>query len=197
MPKTSPVWLNGQGACGMYCTLPKSPLPGPNFLRAYSEGLQDGRWKLEIAAYFDDLPPAAGGLTLWPGSHTRIWNHQVKLSDGSNPRFQGYNDPPIPDIKADTLPVVTYCPVGSVVLWHANMLHMARQKTSHDVIRQATIYAYLKTREPVSDELVAAAPSGDIWRDWSEGIRSVVAELVGGVTSARDLGHGSPCEVVA
>ena len=62
--------------------------------------------------------------------------------------------------------------MGSVVLWHANLLHMAGQNTLSDVIRQATIYAFAKTPESVSDEAVRRDPHGDLWRDWSEQVRS-------------------------
>ena len=182
IPKTGPVWLTGQGSRGMYCRLPNSPSPGPDWKGAHAgEGLYDGRWGLQIAAYFDDLPPRSGGLTLWPRSHTRIWDHWEPIkSDGTSngdgeplAKFQGYSDPPIPDIKSDTPPVVTHGPVGSVVLWHANMLHMAGHNQSSDVIRQATIYAYLKTPESLSNERAMANPSGDIWDLWSDEVRAV------------------------
>ena len=54
----------------------------------------------------------------------------------------------------------------------ANLLHMAGQNTLNDVIRQATIYAFAKTPESVSDETVRRDPHGDLWRDWSEQVRS-------------------------
>ena len=52
---------------------------------------------------------------------------------------------PLPEIRGTTEPIETAGPVGSVVLWHANLLHMAGQNTLNDVIRQATIYAFAKT----------------------------------------------------
>ena len=67
-------------------------------------------------------------------------------------------------------PTSTTC--RSVVLWHANMLHMAGQNTSSDIIRQATIYAYDKTEESLPDELALAYPDGDLWRDWSDELRA-------------------------
>ena len=67
----------------------------------------------------------------------------------------------------------THGPAGSVVLWHSIMLHMAGRNTVSDVIRQATLYAFAKTPESVPDELVRESPSGDIWRDWSDEVRSV------------------------
>ena len=84
----------------------------------------------------------------------------------------GYTAPPLPDIKSDTEPVVTSGPAGSVVLWHANLLHMAGQNIRSDVMRQATIHAFAKTPESVPVEVVRRDPSGDLWRDWSDQVRS-------------------------
>ena len=50
---------------------------------------------------------------------------------------------------------------------------MAGVNTSTDVIRQATLYAYLKTPESISDERAMANPSGDIWDNWSDEVRAV------------------------
>jgi hypothetical protein len=52
-------------------------------------------------------------------------------------------------------------------------MHMAGQNQLADVIRQATIYAFAKTPESVSDEEVLRDPRGDLWRDWSEEVRSI------------------------
>ena len=96
LPKTGPVWLNGQGTRGLYCTLPNSPSPGPEYRGAHSDGACYGRWRLQIAAYVDDLPPNSGGFTVWPGSHSRIWRDQwdaflegEKHTDKHSGRAQG------------------------------------------------------------------------------------------------------------
>jgi ectoine hydroxylase-related dioxygenase (phytanoyl-CoA dioxygenase family) len=163
--------------------LPNSPPPAENYRGAHSEALYDTYWRLQIAAYIDDLPAHAGGLTLWPGSHQRIWDYWEAVhrdapppdrAEGT-PKWDGYTVPPLADIKSDTEPVATEGPVGSVVLWHANLLHMAGQNTLSDVIRQATIYAFAKTPESVPDEVVMRDPSGDLWRDWSDEVCSIEA----------------------
>ena len=183
LPKTGPHWFTAQGTRGMYCTLPNSPDPGPNHPGAHGgEGINDeGRWKIQTAVYFDDLPPAAGGLHLWPGSHTRIWDAwsqepgewRTNRYGKQTQKRSGYTSVPIPEIKADTPPVDTHGPAGSVVLWHSTMLHMVGRNTMPDVIRQATIYAFAKTPESVPDDLVRSSPSGDIWRDWSDEVRAI------------------------
>jgi hypothetical protein len=199
LPKTGPVWATGQGSRGLYCTLPNCPPPGrnrkyphakvqpsPRYPSAHAaEGMYDSRRRLQIAAYFDDLPPGAGGLHLWPRSFQRIWDTWSAMHSGEIPsnddwlslrhsggKFDGYVTPPISEIKEDTPPLDAQGPCGSVVLWHANMLHMAGQNTTSDVIRQATIYGYNKTEESLPDELALAYPDGDLWRDWSDELRA-------------------------
>ncbi len=181
LPKTGPVWLTGQGTRGLYCTLPNSPSPGPDFRTAHSDGACYGRFRLQVSAYIDDLPPNCGGFTVWPGSHTRIWEDQWKAfiegekhTDKHLPvrKAGGYADPVIGCIKADTQPVDCHGPAGTVVLWHTKILHMAGQNASDDIIRQATIYGYLKTPDAVPDALAADHTNGDIWRDWSAAVRA-------------------------
>ncbi len=177
LPKTGPIWLNGQGTRGLYCTLPQSPAPSSDYSGAHSDGACYGRWRLQMSAYIDDIPPHSGGFTVWPGSHTRIWQEQWKaFQEGekhtdkhlSVRKAGGYTDPVIGQIKKDTQPVECYGPAGTVVLWHTKILHIAGQNTSTNVIRQATIYGFQKTLEALSDALVVDNTNGDIWRDWSD-----------------------------
>ena len=180
LPKTGPVWSTGQGSRGLYCTMPNSP-PRYGDQSAQAEALYDTYWRLQIAAYIDDVPPNAGGLTLWPGSHRRIWDYweaahrEVPPPDRPDgvPKWDGRSVPPLPEIRSDTEPVMTSGSAGSVVLWHANLLHMAGQNTRPDVMRQASIYAFAKTPESVSAEVVMRDPSGDLWRDWSDEVRAL------------------------
>ena len=182
LPKTGPVWLNGQGTRGLYCTLPNSPSPGPEYRGAHSDGACYGRWRLQMSAYIDDLPPNSGGFTIWPGSHSRIWREQweaflegEKHTDKhlAERKAGGYNDPVIQRIKVDTQPFDCHGPAGTVVLWHTKILHMAGQNQSTDVIRQATIYGFLKTPASLPDPLVVDNTNGDIWRDWSDEVRAI------------------------
>ena len=200
LPKTGPGFFTAQGTRGMYCTLPNGKPPGPDHHYPYAvaqpgpdypsahcgEGMWESRTKLQTAVYFDDLPPGAGGLHLWPGSHKRIWDTWQSIYRGdtlidinclslrnTTHRPDGYVAPPVPDIKADTEPVDTHGPAGSIVLWHTIMLHMAGLNTSSDLIRQATLYAFDKTQESIPDQRAMANPTWDIWEDWSEELRAV------------------------
>ncbi len=181
LPKTGPVWLNGQGTRGLYCTLPNNPMPEPGFPSAHSDGAVYGRVRLQVAAYIDDVPPNCGGFTTWPGSHSRIWREQWKAYHAGEKHTDkhlevrkagGYKDPVIGRIKSDTDPFDCHGPAGTVVLWHTKILHLAGQNASTDVIRQATIYGFLKTPESLPDALVMDETDGDVWRDWSDEVRA-------------------------
>ena len=182
IPRTGPVWVNGQGTRGLYCTLPNSPAHTSDYRGAHSDGACYNRFRLQMSVYIDDLPPNCGGFTVWPGSHTRIWPEQWKaFYEGEKHtdkhlavrKAGGYTDPVIREIKADTKPVDCYGPTGTVVLWHTKILHIAGENRSDDVIRQATIYGFLKTRKSVPDELVINNTDGNIWRDWSNEVRTI------------------------
>ena len=181
LPETGPVWLNGQGTRGLYCTLPNSPAHAPEYRGAHSDGACYGRWRLQMSAYISDVPPNSGGFMIWPGSHSRIWPEQWKaFKEGEKHtdkhltvrKAGGYTDPVIGAIKADTEPFDCHGPAGTVVLWHTKILHIAGQNASNDVIRQATIYGFKKTPESVPDALVVDNTDGDIWRDWSDAVRA-------------------------
>ena len=182
LPQTGPVWLNGQGTRGLYCTLPNSPPSGADYRGAHSDGACYGRWRLQMSAYIDDVPPNSGGFTVWPGSHTRIWKEQWKAFQAGEKHTDkhlavrnagGYNDPVIAAIKADTQPFDCHGPAGTVVLWHTKILHIAGQNTSSNVVRQATIYGFLKTPAALPDPLVVNNTNGDIWRDWSSEVLTI------------------------
>ena len=116
-----------------------------------------------------------------PGSHIRVWEEQWKafLEDGEKHtdkhlevrRAGGYTDPVIQQIKADTQPVDCHGPAGTVVLWHTKILHMAGQNCSADILRQATIYGFMKTPESIPDARVIDDTNLDVWRDWSAQVR--------------------------
>ena len=181
LPKTGPVWLNGQGTRGLYCTLPNSPSHAPHYSGAHSDGPCYGRWRLQMSAYIADVPPNCGGFTVWPRSHSRIWREQWKAFKAGEKHTDkhlavrvagGYTDPVIRQIKADTQPFDCHGPAGTVILWHTKILHIAGQNASSDVIRQATIYGFKKTPESLPDPLVVDDTDGDIWRDWSDEVRA-------------------------
>ena len=62
LPKTGPIWLNGQGTRGIYATLPSEK--AADFKPSgHSDGPVYGSWRLQMMAYFDDVPPESGAFT--------------------------------------------------------------------------------------------------------------------------------------
>ena len=80
LPKTGPVWLNGQGTRGLYCTLPNSPSHAPHYSGAHSDGPCYGTWRLQMSAYIADVPPNCGGFTVWPGVTRASGGNSGRLS---------------------------------------------------------------------------------------------------------------------
>ena len=101
----------------------QQPVSRPQYRSAHSDGACYGRWRLQMSAYIDDLPPNSGGFTVWPGSHSRIWRDQwdaflegEKHTDKhlAERKSGGYNDPVIQRIKVDTQPFDSHGPAGTV-----------------------------------------------------------------------------------
>eukprot|EP01046_Picozoa_sp_COSAG06_P009169 COSAG06_NODE_475_length_15278_cov_5.364187_6_plen_307_part_00 len=76
LPRTGPVWLNAQGARGLYTTLPGSTPHELPYPAAHSDGSCYGNMRLQMMAYLQDVPPDGGAFTVWKGSHARIWSEQ-------------------------------------------------------------------------------------------------------------------------
>eukprot|EP01051_Picozoa_sp_SAG22_P003700 SAG22_NODE_183_length_16031_cov_36.647000_12_plen_160_part_00 len=87
-------------------------------------------------------------------------------------------------ILQDTPAVETSAPSGSVVLWHTKTLHMRGHNTkkpdpSQDTIRQATIYAFVKTPQSLPDDRLMTREGGDIWQvSWRLPARPACAACV-------------------
>lgn len=82
------------------------------------------RFRVQFAADLDDLPPAAGGFTVWLGSYIPIWEGQwAALKEGERHtdkhlkvrKAGGYADPAILRARAETASVDTYGSAGTVV----------------------------------------------------------------------------------
>jgi hypothetical protein len=192
-----PVWQNGQGTRGLYCTMPGHPDPkhgevrragtlvnsGSNYPGCHSDGgAQDSRVRLRATAFIDDCPPGAGGFTLWPRSHSPIWSRFFSPDGG---QADGYTDEVMERVKQTTDPVELSGPAGTVVLWHGVLAHIVGQNATSDTIRAATIYEFHKTPESLPDSELARRNLRegpvDIWEDWSQETRRAAE-----ATSRRD-----------
>ena len=186
---TANMHETGQGARGIYCTLPRvgeaatpvyspfavgstdalkrgvptgrsSPMPceaggrggvprGGHFDHKYSsysgESVPDC---LKVSVYIDDVPAGGGGFVVWPGSHRRNWAACCTDARAGlhRPVRTAPNGDAIDDhalaIMADTAPVETHGPAGTVVFWHYLLLHGAGINRRPECIRQAVIYDF-------------------------------------------------------
>ena len=123
LPRTGPVWLNAQGARGLYVTLPGSTPHENPYPAAHSDGSCYGNMRLQMMAYLEDVPPNGGAFTVWKGSHVRIWSEQwaafqqgethTKSRLGKSPKESAPGFQEIQRIKHDTPPFDTHAPAGS------------------------------------------------------------------------------------
>jgi hypothetical protein len=190
--RRGPVWLNASGSRGIYAILPGSQLPPcggtTDTAGAHTDsavlGEGDGssvhamnRIRVRSTAYIDDCPPGAGGLHVWPRSHTQIWGQwQQCLDDGL--AFSPQRNVAARRAKQHIVPVECSGLAGTVVLWHETTMHRPGVNYSPvgpgGVIRQAVHHDFHKTVASVPD----SALRGDdrrIWRDFSEDFRAVVS----------------------
>ena len=65
------------------------------------------------------------------------------------------------------------------MLWHAGLLHRGGENHSTDVMRFASLHAFVKTPESVPDSIVLES-NGDIWRDWSDELQDAAAAAARG-----------------
>ena len=72
---------------------------------------------------------------------------------------------------ADTPPVDCFGKAGDVVLWHHRLAHMAGHNYSGQ-IRQAVLFDFTKSD---LDQCRLDPPQDDMWRDWSEALRTLDA----------------------
>jgi hypothetical protein len=150
----------GQGTRGIYCTLARADdvlnprLPCEHGARG--GGPRGGHWDhkfhpgssqpLLVSTYLDDVPPGGGALVVYPGSHHRNWRAALDEARGVRGWKTGSlangdaDDEVANEIMADTWGVECHAPAGSLVFWHANLLHGAGINRVPGTLRQSVIY---------------------------------------------------------
>ena len=147
-PDGAEPFQTGQATRGIYCTLPRTGAAAetdqPCEAGARGGPPRGGHWDnvfdpagastvcLLASAYIDHVPKSGGGFVLWPGSHRRNWRYHSEHHSAGLPRPEGRRAPngdgieDLPNhIMADSPPVECYGPAGTVVFWHAMVLHAA------------------------------------------------------------------------
>ena len=188
MGTMGPAWPGGpvdpalgtEGVRGIYCTLPYG-----DKAREPDVCHTDGHpFNLGIVGLVGDVPPDGGAFKVWPGSHRRLYPTFAMMYD--QPRIPFYEHLPthkgilhtpeyeaeIAQILADTPAVDCWGSAGDVVFFHHRLAHMAGHNYS-TVIRQAVLYDFCKTD---LDEARARPPGEDMWRDWSDEVKSAGTE---------------------
>tara|TARA_B110000977_G_scaffold197631_1_gene280664 strand:- start:179 stop:1129 length:951 start_codon:yes stop_codon:yes gene_type:complete len=165
-----------EGARGIYCTLPyrdQAPLADG----AHTDGHP---FMLSLAGLIDDNPPGGGALTVWPKSHRRLYpTYWMQYDQARIPFYQhmpSYKgivhseeyQQELAKILADTQPIDCWGNTGDVVIWHHRLVHMAGENHSN-VIRQSVLADFSKID---LDKYRSDPPQADMWRDWSEELRS-------------------------
>lgn len=199
MGTQGPAWPGGpvdpavgtEGVRGIYCTLPYGNKP-----REPDACHTDGHpFNLGVVGLVGDVPPDGGAFKVWPKSHRRLYPTFAMMYD--QPRIPFYEHLPahkgilhtpeyeaeIARVLSDTQPVDCWGEAGDVVLWHHRLAHMAGHNYS-SVIRQAVLYDFCKTD---LDEARTRPPDDDMWRDWSDALKSAGSEYSAEFAAAQNL----------
>jgi hypothetical protein len=188
---------------GVYATLPRGKVGQRRLytshpLQAHCDSSLEGRGRLGVVGYIDDVPPGGGAFGLWAGSHERVYRLYRDQRKGGPPPpgrddlrgVQAGSYTPelyaeLDRILADTPVTDTWAYAGDVVLYHAKLMH-APMFNHGSVIRQAVITGFSKTEASLPDEqLFAHVDEADLWRDWSPEVRAIPGCLCEAAVAAR------------
>ena len=157
------IFVVGTRARGTYCTLPQ-PAGAPRPKEAGGGHNDAHPFQLGVEVYLDAVPPNGGGLQLWPQAHRRVFatyarQHSRGRVDTAEGGAWGISPGTVlQQVAADTQPVDTYGPAGTVVLWHHRGMHAAGQNYS-DRLRMAALYEFAAV------DINDGPPPADMWRD--------------------------------
>ncbi|HEY5645881.1 MAG TPA: phytanoyl-CoA dioxygenase family protein [Pseudomonadales bacterium] len=184
----------GEGVRGIYATLPSeraAPRP-PN--RLHTDGHP---FHLGVVCLLDDCPPDGGALRIWPASHRRFYPLFPMQYDQARipfyphmPSHKGLIHPPeylaeVGRVEADTESVDCWGRRGDVVLWHHRLGHMAGVNIADPpAIRQALLFDFCGSD---LDRQRLDPPQPDMWRDWSEELRSADAPVTAQLAAEQRL----------
>jgi hypothetical protein len=156
-------------------------------MEAHVDQSLDSRERLGVVGYIDDVLPGSGAFGVWPGSHLRVNNLLRRGTDAAmrpprndllGTRPGGYGPDMLPQLEqvlADTHVVDCWGHAGTVVLFHARIVHAPTHNYGVK-IRQACITGFGKTVASLSDgERLAHVEHGDMWRDWSVAVRGAAS----------------------
>ena len=104
--------------------------------------------QLNACAYLDDVGPRAGGFTVYPGSHARMFReHRYESNWSPLPSY----DSAIAEVAATVEPLELTAASGSVIFWHGRLVHSGGFHFGRD-IRWAAFADYTHDRPTLTDD---------------------------------------------
>jgi hypothetical protein len=174
----------GEGVRGIYATLPEREALAGAGDHLHTDGHP---FHLGVVCLLSDCPADSGAFRVWPDSHRRFYPlFQLQYDQARAPYYphlpslKGILYPPayleeVGKVEADTPSVDCHGAAGDVVFWHHRLGHMAGRNLSDPPhIRQALLYDFCKTD---LDQTRLDPPQADMWRDWSEEVRTTDADI--------------------
>ena len=114
---------------GIYAVLPK-PASSEGRLHPHADYMAA---ELSSMVIVDEIPPGAGGFTVWPGSHLRLHRHWDTVHGATIDalRHEGFR------LERDAIlreitPVQFSGSAGDVIFWHPRLVHSAGVNFSAD-----------------------------------------------------------------
>ena len=156
----------GQGAPdpdrirGIYGILPEGDIPEQPPV-GHGDG---GFFHLGIVGLIDHVAPRGGAFTVWPASHRILYyaytsQYRHERAEGYDKKIEFINSQPYVDCHGEA---------GDIVFWHHRLAHTAGHNRTRE-IRKAVLYDFRKKDiEKTADD----PPQEEMWRDWSEEVRT-------------------------
>jgi hypothetical protein len=104
--------------------------------------------QLNVCAYLGDVGPRAGGFTVYPGSHVRLFHeHRYEANWSPLPSYAGT----LQEIASTVEPLELTAARGSVIFWHGRLAHTPGIHLS-DAIRWAAFADYTHDRPTLTED---------------------------------------------
>jgi hypothetical protein len=154
--------------------------------------------RIGAVGYLQDSPEGAGGFTIWPGSHSwlfeQIGRKVLPEADGANQSGKsggGDHAPvphPLPPHHLARRTVMKQYPQGyqvagrrgDVVLWHGMLLHTVGLNYDRESIRMAVLADFSAKDGRSGMDMCTRNPELDMWTQWSQEVRDADVSAVRG-----------------
>lgn len=150
---------------GVYALFPKVP-GAPTKLSPHTDYTAA---QMSAMVFVDEVPPGAGGFTVWPGSHRLLHRYWATLQGGVVDQVEAYAQARDDLLRVST-PVEFHGRPGDVLFWHPRLLHSPGINRSAEwekpVVRLIVPCDYQKDGMTYFDDLVdGPGPNHQWWVD--------------------------------